>query len=53
MVHSSYESSNLDESHGSKIVSMALLLIVLLLFKYLNIMLINSESSDWISMIFA
>ena len=45
MVNSSYESSNLSESHGSKIVSIASLLTVLSSFKYLDMILINSESS--------
>ena len=53
MIHSSYESSNLGESNSSKFVSIALILIVLSSFKDLDILLIISESSDWISIIFA
>jgi hypothetical protein len=53
MINSSYESSNLGVSNGSKIVSIALILTALSLLKDLNNLLIISESSNWIPMIFA
>ena len=53
MIHSSYESSNLGESNGSKFVSIVSVLVVLSSFKDLDILLIISESSDYISIIFA
>ena len=53
MICSSYESSNLGESNGSKIVSIASILTVLLLLKVFDILLIILESSDWNLMIFA
>ena len=53
MICSSYESSNLGESNGSKIVSIASILTVLSLLKAFDISLIILESSDWNPMIFA
>ena len=52
MIHSSYESSNLGESNGTKFISIVLILIVLSSFKDLDILLIILEFSNWISIIF-
>ena len=53
MICSSYESSNLGESNGSKIIYIASILTVLSLLKVFDILLIILESSDWNPMIFA
>ena len=53
MIRSSYESSNLGESNGSKIVSIVSILTVLSLLKVFDILCIILKSSDWNPMIFA
>ena len=53
MICSSYESSNLGESNGSKIVSISSILTVLSLLKVFDILRIILESSDWNPIIFA
>jgi hypothetical protein len=53
MINSLYKSSNLDESNGSKIVSIVSILTILSLFKDLDNLLIIVKSSYCILMIFA